>query len=102
MTSQATTDLPPSRVLDLARAFFTGRDAVHQVAIAEESERHLTFETFRSRIVVAAFPDPRDEAPTRVRASSLREYTMIDQFLTYLRSAASGEGERSGAAGVAS
>lgn len=102
MTSEATTDFHPSRVLDLAREFFTGRDAVHEVSISEESDRHVAFATFRSRIVVAAFPDPREEAPTRVRVSSLREYAMIDRFLTYLRSAGSGEIEPSEAAGTAS
>lgn len=88
MTSEATTELPPERVLELARAFFTGPDAVHEVAISEESDSHITFAPFRSRIVVAAFPDPKGEAPTRVRVSTLREYAVADRFLTYLRSAA--------------
>lgn len=102
MTSEATTELPPARVLELAREFFTGADAVHEVSISEESDSHITFATFRSRIVVAAFPDPRDEAPTRVRVSTLREYAVADRFLTYLRSADSGKVERPGAAGAAS
>ena len=85
MTNEATTELSPDRVLEMARAFFTGPDAVQPASISEESERHLTFATFRSRIVVSAFPDPEEEAPTRVRVSTLREYAAADRFLTWLR-----------------
>lgn len=102
MTSEATTKLSPARVLQLAKEFFTGPDAVHEASVSEESDSHVTFATFRSRIVVAAFPDPQGEAPTRVRVSTLREYAVIDRFLTFLRSAASGKVERPGAAGTAS
>lgn len=102
MTSEATTGLTPERVLELAREFFTGSDAVHEAAISEESGSHITFATFRSRIVVAAFPDPRGEAATRVRVSTLREYAVADRFLTYLRSADVGKVERSEAAAPAS
>lgn len=85
MTSETTTELPPSRVLELAREFFTGPDAVYRASVSEESDSHVTFATFRSRIAVAAFPDPEGEAPTRVRVSTLREYKIADKFLTYLR-----------------
>ena len=102
MTSEATTELPPARVLQMAKEFFTGPDAVHEASLSEESDSHVTFATFRSRIVVAAFPDPREEAPTRVRVSSLREYAAADRFLTYLRTAATGNVERPGPAGTAS
>lgn len=85
MTNEATTDLSPARVLEMARDFFTGPDAVQAASVSEESERHVTFATFRSRIVVAAFPDPEEEAPTRVRVSTLREYAAADRFLTWLR-----------------
>lgn len=101
MTSEATTELSPERVLELAREFFTGRDAVHQIAITEESDSHVAFATFRSRIVVAAFPDPEGEAPTRVRVSTLREYAVADRFVTYLRTAGSAGPERSETAGSA-
>lgn len=94
MTSETTTSLPPDEVLNLAREFFAGENAVHGASLSEESDSHVTFATFRSRIVVAAFPDPRGEAPTRVRVSSLREYTAADRFLTYLRT--SGEGAATG------
>lgn len=100
MTSEATTELAPERVLELARDFFTGRDAVHEASISEESDSHIAFATFRSRLVVAAFPDPEDEERTKVRVSTLREYAVADRFLTYLRSASSEKLERSGAAGA--
>lgn len=87
MTSETTTGLAPDDVLDLAREFFTGRDAVHEASVSEESETHITFATFRSRIVVAAFPDPDGEDETRVRVSTLREYDVADRFLTFLRTA---------------
>lgn len=97
MTSETTTHLPPADVLDLAREFFTGRDAVRPASLSRESDSHLAFETFRSRIVVAAFRDPAGEAPTRVRVSTLREYDVVDRFLTYVRTVRAGEagaGER--------
>jgi tartrate dehydratase beta subunit/fumarate hydratase class I family protein len=87
MTSETITDLAPDDVLDLAREFFTGRDAVHEASVSEESDTHITFATFRSRIVVAAFPDPDGEDETRVRVSTLREYDVADQFLTFVRTA---------------
>lgn len=87
MTSETTTSLAPADVLDLAREFFTGRDAVHAASVSEESDTHVTFATFRSRIVVAAFPDPDDGDGTRVRVSTLREYDVADRFLTFLRTA---------------
>lgn len=87
MTSETTTDLSPSEVLDLARDFFTGPDAVRDMSISEESETHVEFASFRSSVVVAAFPDPDEEVRTRVRASSLREYATVDQFLTFVRTA---------------
>lgn len=101
MTNEATTDLSPGRVLELAREFFTGPEAVHDASISVESDSHVTFATFRSRIVVAAFPDPEGEAATRVRVSTLREYVVADRFLTYLRSAGSASGDPSGTAAAA-
>lgn len=84
MTSETVTDLSPDDVLDLARDFFTGRDAVYEASISGESDTHVSFATFRSRIVVAAFPDPEGEGRTRARVSTLREYAVADRFLTYL------------------
>lgn len=103
MTSETVTDLSPEEVLDLARDFFTGPDAVYEASISDESDNHLSFGTFRSRIVVAAFPDPEGEGPTRTRVSTLREYAVADRFLTYLqthhraRLAGGGAGEGDGA-----
>lgn len=85
MTSEATTELSPDRVLEMARRFFTGPEAVQDASVSQESDRHVTFATFRSRIAVSAFPDPEGEAPTRVRVSTLREYAAADRFLTWLR-----------------
>lgn len=101
MTSEATTGLSPEEVLELARAFFTGRDAVHDASISEQSDSHVAFATFRSRLVVAAFADPEGEDATRVRVSTLRDYAVAQRFLTYLRTAAGGALDGSGAAGAA-
>ena len=99
MTSEATTDLPPSEVLELAGEFFTGPGAVEPASVSEASERHVTFATFRSRIVVSAFPDPEGEAPTRVRVSTLREYAAADRFLTWLRTRSGKNEQVRGASG---
>lgn len=87
MTHETTTTLAPSEVLRVAREFFTGRHPVCPASIEGESETHITFNTFRSRITVAAFPDPRGEGPTRVRASTLREDAVAARFLSAVRSA---------------
>lgn len=94
MTRDTATALSPAEALDEARRFFTGSDATVQASIEEESDRHLIFNTFRSRIVVSAFPDPRDEAPTRVRISTLREDAAAGKFLTHLRTMTSPRLER--------
>lgn len=87
MTSETTTDLSPSDVLEMARAFFAGPEAVHTMSVSESSDTHLEFASFRSSLFVAAFPDPDGEGRTRVRVSTLREYGAADQFLTFLRTA---------------
>lgn len=87
MTSETTVDLSAEEVLDLAREFFTGREPVFEASISEESDTHVAFATFRSRIVVAAAPDGGGEDGTLVRVSTLREYSVADRFLTYLRTA---------------
>ena len=71
----------------MARAFFTGPEAVHTMSVSESSDTHLEFASFRSSLFVAAFPDPDGEGRTRVRVSTLREYGAADQFLTFLRTA---------------
>lgn len=87
MTSETTTDIPPAEVLEMARAFFAGPEAVHEMSISEASETHVEFASFRSSLLVAAFPDPDGEGRTRVRVSTLREYGPAGQFLTWVRTA---------------
>lgn len=87
MTNETTTSLSPERVLQEARDFFTGSHSAYQASISEESDTHIAFATFRSRLVVSAFPDPREEAPTRVRVSTLRENELVGKFLTHIRTA---------------
>lgn len=85
MTLEETTDVAPERVLEEARDFFTGDDSVYSAWLEDESDTHLTFGTFRSKIAVSAFPDPEGEAPTRVRVSTLRVDDSIGKFMTYIR-----------------
>lgn len=99
MTNEATTQLSPGRVLQMAREFFTGPGAVEDASVSEESDRHVTFATFRSRIVVSAFPDPEQEGATRVRVSTLRDYAAADRFLTWLRTESGKLEQTRGAAG---
>lgn len=87
MTSETTTDLPPSVVLEMARSFFAGPDAIHEMSLSEASDTHVEFASFRSSLLVAAFPDPEEGGRTRVRVSTLREYGAADQFLTFVRTA---------------
>lgn len=94
MTLDTATTLTPAEALEQARRFFTGSGATIQASIEEESDTHITFNTFRSRIVVSAFPDPRDEAPTRVRVSTLREEGAVGKFVTHLRTVTSSRLER--------
>lgn len=85
MTLEETTDIPPDRVLREAREFFTGDESVYTAWLEDESDTHVTFGTFRSKIAVSAFPDPEGEALTRVRVSTLRVDESIGKFMTYIR-----------------
>jgi len=85
MTSETTTTLPAAAVLSAAKRFFTGSEAIHEAWIEAESDTHVSFATFRSNVLVSAFPDP--EGMTRVRASTLRDEAAVGKFLTYLRRA---------------
>ncbi len=87
MTSETTTDMPPAEVLAMAREFFAGPEAVHDMSISDASETHVEFASFRSSLLVAAFPDPDDGERTRVRVSTLREYGAADRFVTWVRTA---------------
>jgi hypothetical protein len=85
MTTETTTTLAPEQVLRAVRNFFMGSDSVHSAWLETESETHISFGTFRGNLAIAAFPDPLDEAPTRVRISTLREEGMVGRLVTYLR-----------------
>lgn len=91
MTIETTTPLAPEEVLALARGYFAEAGGPSSASISGESEMHVAFSTFRSRIVVAAFPDPDREDRTRVRASTLREEEAARKFITYVRTAPSAE-----------
>ncbi len=85
MTNEARTTLPAAAVLAAAKRFFTGSEAIHPARIEAESQTHVSFATFRSNVLVSAFPDPEREGMTRVRASTLRDEAAVGKFLTYLR-----------------
>lgn len=89
MTIETTTTLAPEEALALARKFFAGSGGPSSASISEQSEMHVVFATFRSRIAVSAFPDPQREGQTRVRASTLREEEAARKFITYVRTAES-------------
>ena len=82
MISEVTTKLEPAAVLERARQFFSDAGSA---SLAEESESHLTFATFRSRLAIAAYPDP-DGPDTRVRVSTLRPDAVVGKLLAFLRS----------------
>lgn len=86
MITETTTLLSPERVLQEARRFFTEENSIAQSAIVEESERHLTVATFRSRLAITAWPDQAD-ARTRVRVSTLRRQDVVGKFLTWIETA---------------
>lgn len=87
MIRETTTSLPPAVVLEKAKEFFTSELSVYAAWLEEESDSHVTFSTFRSRLAVSAFPDPEDEAPTRIRVSTLRVDEAVGKFLTYIETA---------------
>ena len=86
MISETTTRLAPDRVLQEARRFFTAEDSVSAATIVDESERHLTLATFRSRLAISAWPDT-DGLGTRVRVSTLRRQDSVGKFLRWLEAA---------------
>lgn len=86
MISETTTALAPEQVLKKARHFFTDEDSVSAATIVDESERHLTVATFRSRIAISAWSDDSGTS-TRVRVSTLRRQDAVGKFLAMIRSA---------------
>ena len=85
MIREVTTKLEPAAVLDRARQFFSEAGSIYSASLAEESESHLTFTTFRSRLAIAAYPDP-DGHETRVRVSTLRPDAAVGKLLAFVRS----------------
>ncbi|MEE9207157.1 MAG: hypothetical protein V3U67_02095 [Gemmatimonadota bacterium] len=85
MISEITTKLEPAAVLDRARQFFSEAGSICSASLAEESESHLTFTTFRSRLAIAAFPDPGGHE-TRVRVSTLRPDATVGKLLAFVGS----------------
>ncbi len=85
MRVEVASELSPEEVLQATRAFFMGPDAYESAWLETESDAHLSFGTFRGNLAVAAFPDPEEEAPTRIRISTLREEGIVPRLLTYLR-----------------
>lgn len=86
MITETTTLLAPAQVLDEARRFFTGEDSVFAATVVDESDRHVTVATFRSRLAISAW---KDEAVvgTRVRVSTLRRQDAVGKFLSWLETA---------------
>ncbi len=85
MTTEIRSSLSPREVLDAARRFFAGEDALGSAWLEGESESHVAFATFRGKLVVAAFPDPEEADGTRVRITTLREDGAMPRLVTYLR-----------------
>jgi hypothetical protein len=91
MITETTTRLAPGQVLDGARRFFTAEDSLSAATVVDESERHVTLATFRSRLAISAW---QDEAigGTRVRVSTLRRQDSVGQFLAWLANADPADG----------
>lgn len=87
MIRETTTTLPPDAVLAEAKQFFMSDLSVYSAWLEDESDSHVTFSTFRSRLAVSAYPDPEGEAPTRVRVSTLRVDEAVGKFLTHIETA---------------
>ena len=77
--------MPPREVLEAVKRFLMDEGLFHPPWLESESDTHLTFGTFRGNLAVAAFPDPKGEAPTRVRITTLREEGIVPPLVTYLR-----------------
>lgn len=88
MITETTTRLAPEQVLEEARRFFTAEDALSAATVVDESDRHVTLATFRSRLAISAWAD--DDGETRVRVSTLRRQDAVGKFLSWLQTAGSG------------
>jgi len=83
MITETRTRLTPERVLSEARRFFTDEDAIAQASVVDESDRHVTLATFRSRLAISAWPEESGDM-TRVRVSTLRRQEAVGKFLSWI------------------
>ena len=90
MITETTTLLTPAQVLDEARRFFTEEDSVFAATVVDESDRHVTVATFRSRLAISAWADEAADG-TRVRVSTLRRQNAVGKFLSWLETASPAE-----------
>lgn len=86
MITETTSRLEPEQVLEAAKHFFADSDSVSASNIVDESDRHVTLATFRSRLAISAWED-EDLGRTRVRVSTLRRNDAVGKFLTWVRTA---------------
>lgn len=86
MITETTTRLAPREVLDGARRFFTAEDSLSAANVVDESERHVTVATFRSRLAISAWDDS-ELGRTRVRVSTLRRHDSVGKFLSWVAAA---------------
>ena len=84
MITETTTRLAPEQVLEGARRFFTAHDSLAAATVVDESERHVTLATFRSRLAITAWTED-GAGETRVRVSTLRRDDSVGKFLSWLR-----------------
>lgn len=86
MTIETTTTVPASAVLDAVREFFLGPERLGDAWIVSESDTHVSLNTFRGNLALAAFPDREADGRTRVRVTTLREENLVPRLLTYIQS----------------
>jgi hypothetical protein len=86
MITETSTRLAPQDVLAGARRFFTRENALSAANVVDESDRHVTVATFRSRLAISAWKD-EEAGETRVRVSTLRRQDSVGQFLSWLSTA---------------
>lgn len=85
MITETTTRLAPEQVLEEARRFFTDERSVSAATVVDESDRHLTVATFRSRLAISTWSE--EDGTTRVRVSTLRRQDAVGKFLALLDTA---------------
>jgi hypothetical protein len=82
MTRETLVSLPPGRVLELARGYFTGSASGYAGTLVGDGEGFVRFQTFRGQLAISA---SQDGERTRVRCSTLRYHPSIGQFLLRLQ-----------------